>query len=284
MEATRRYELNGDQIGYLESYDFSRANISYEARVDAITTIASVCYMNPKAIGSTKLYDRLAMENKGLPSSSYEFVPVLLYGETMVDVLESVWDSAQVPHTLRFGETIMEDGKTYLLTNLRALIHDVGEDAGSDKYYNTSEESIAIIKRNFKVYKSVIDLSTARQFMRHRASWQELSRRYVSGDRAPFQFYVSNKMAGITSSHTFGMCVLDTSTEQLLEMCRVHYDTAIANKIKPEEARRIIPQAMYTTVWSAWLPKQLDVLFKLRLDNHAQQEIQWLTGGIKELL
>ena len=86
---TGHTNLNNDGIGYVESYDFSRANMSQESRIAAITTIASVCYQNPKALGSISLYDRLATENKGLPSSSYEFVPVLLTTTSVVKMMSS---------------------------------------------------------------------------------------------------------------------------------------------------------------------------------------------------
>ncbi|HRM76790.1 MAG TPA: FAD-dependent thymidylate synthase, partial [Aliarcobacter cryaerophilus] len=59
-------------------YDFSTANMSEENRIKAITQVASICYQNPKAIGSESLYNRLMAESMGLPSSSFEFVPVIL--------------------------------------------------------------------------------------------------------------------------------------------------------------------------------------------------------------
>ena len=68
----------GDDIAFIEQYDFSKANLSEENRIKAITTVASICYQNPKAVGSESLYNRLLAESKGLPSSSFEFVPVLL--------------------------------------------------------------------------------------------------------------------------------------------------------------------------------------------------------------
>ena len=64
--------------GSVEAWDFSLANTSYESRVHFVSKIASVCYQSPKALGSISLFDRLQAEAAGLPSSSYEFVPVLL--------------------------------------------------------------------------------------------------------------------------------------------------------------------------------------------------------------
>ena len=122
--------------------------------------------------------------------------------------------------------------------------------------------------------------------MRHRASWQELSRRYVSGKRAEFEFYISPKMENPEIA-------LDDSDDEdyktrldinrLVSLNLEFYNKAIESGIKPEEARRILPQAMYTTVWSAWQPKQLEVFYKLRCDKHAQKEIQDLAYAMKDL-
>jgi thymidylate synthase (FAD) len=276
---TGHIDLNGDGIGYVKSYDFSTANLSNEHRIAAISTVASVCYQSPKAAGSISLYNRLANESAGLPSSSFEFVPVLLKAEQAISIGIFTESTANV---LKYGESILDD--TYVLTNLRALISDVGDQA--DQFFNTPEEC-EIIAEHFKVFKSKVDLSTRSQYIRHRASWQELSRRYVSGKKSAFEFYISPKMESVVSS-------LDDSqdpdyqtgfnTADLISVCIEHYDEAIAQGVKPEEARRILPQCMYTTVWSAWQPKQLDVFFKLRLDKHAQVEIRHLAEAKQQLL
>ena len=58
----------------------------------------------------------------------------------------------------------------------------------------------------------------------------------------------------------------------------------IENGIKPQEARRIIPQAAYTQIWGAFMPKQLDNYFKLRLDESAQWEIRQTAIAMQELI
>ena len=77
----KKENIFGDNIGFVEHYDFSQANMSEKHRIHAISAVASICYQNPKAIGSESLYNRLLAESKGLPSSSAEFVPVLLTEE-----------------------------------------------------------------------------------------------------------------------------------------------------------------------------------------------------------
>ena len=76
-----KQNIFGDNIAFVEQYDFSTANMSEENRILAITQVASICYQNPKALGSESLYNRLAAESQGLPSSSFEMCPILLTEE-----------------------------------------------------------------------------------------------------------------------------------------------------------------------------------------------------------
>ena len=67
MELINKKEnIFGDDIAFVEQYDFSTANMSEENRIKAITQVA-ICYQNPKAVGSESLYNRLLAESKGLP-------------------------------------------------------------------------------------------------------------------------------------------------------------------------------------------------------------------------
>ena len=268
--------------GFVEHYDFSRANSSYEARVQAITKVASICYQSPKALGSISLFDRLQAESGGLPSSSYEFIPVLLNKQQAIKIISNAASiyPGDVP-IIKFGTWLSADN---LLTNLRALIEMVGPEA-SLNYLNTSDEEIQIIRDNFKVFLFNVDLSTRAQMVRHRVSWQELSRRYVSGTKSPFEFYQSKKLSIIESRDPDAPEIpFAYSTEYIIELCVNHYNSAIASGVKPEEARRILPQAMMTQIWGAFQPSQLDNWFKLRLDKHAQSEIRMVAQAMQELI
>lgn len=278
--------------GFVEHYDFSRANSSYEARVQAITKVASICYANPKSLGSISLFDRLQAESGGLPSSSYEFIPVLLDKQQAMQILtDSMSVHPEDVPIIKFGTWLSNNN--HLLTNLRALIEMVGPEA-SLNYLNTSEEEIQIIQNNFKVFLFNVDLSTRAQMVRHRVSWQELSRRYVSGTKAPFEFYTSKKMnkyftstveAGAETSNGRAVDLsVDLYTQDIIELCVDHYNSAIASGVKPEEARRILPQAMMTQIWGAFQPSQLDNWFKLRLNSHAQLEIRCVAQAMQELI
>ena len=281
----KKENIFGDDIAFVEQYDFSTANMSEENRIKAITTVASICYQNPKAIGSESLYNRLLAESKGLPSSSFEFVPVLFLTTTIREKFNSsAYMNFNASNTLKYGELIYVDGMEYLLTNYRALIYDV-ENTGlnSDilKHFNTPEEC-EIIKQHFKVFLYKVDFPTRSQMVRHRVSWQELSRRYVSGSRVPFEFYISEKMKNVKSfSNPYEY---ECDTQDIVRICLDHYDEAIAAGVKPQEARRIIPQAAYTQIWGAFMPKQLDNYFKLRLDESSQWEIRQTAIAMQELI
>lgn len=266
----KKQNILNDNIGFVENWDFSRANLNEENRILAITQVASICYQNPKALGSESLYNRLMAESMGLPSSSFEFVPVLLDYENPKhqEILKLEYSNCK-----KFGE-ILDD--RYLLTNYRALVYDFEND--KDKFsfdirtiFNTQEEC-KIIKEYFKVFLFKVDFPTRSQMVRHRISWQELSRRYVSAKRVPFEFYVSEKLKE------------NQKVKDLIKQSEDLYFELLENGVKPQEARRVIPQMGYTQIWGAFMPKQLDNYFKLRLDEHAQWEIRQTAIAMQELL
>ena len=265
-----KQNILNDNIGFVENWDFSKANLNEENRILAITQVASICYQNPKALGSESLYNRLMAESMGLPSSSFEFVPVILDYENPKhqEILKLEYSNCK-----KFGE-ILDD--RYLLTNYRALVYDFEND--KDKFsfdirtiFNTQEEC-NIIQEYFKVFLFKVDFPTRSQMVRHRISWQELSRRYVSAKRVPFEFYVSEKLKE------------NQKVQDLIKQSEDLYFELLENGVKPQEARRVIPQMGYTQIWGAFMPKQLDNYFKLRLDEHAQWEIRQTAIAMQELL
>jgi len=173
-----------DNIAYIHEYDFSKANSSHESRLNAVTSIASVCYASPDIIGSQGLYNRLANEDIGIPSSSFAFIPVLL-DESSCDLLAS-YNASGTDDTEKFGEVITYNNRKYLLTNLRALLQDLGWTTDfklaqklSEDFFNTDVLEQAIIKKFYKVYKVHIDIATSKQWNRHNYHLQELC---VAGD------------------------------------------------------------------------------------------------------
>ena len=91
MEPINKKEnVFGDDIAFVEQYDFSTANLNEENRILAITQVASICYQNPKALGSERLYNRLMAESMGLPSSSFEMCPILLTEEEVKQIQRQI--------------------------------------------------------------------------------------------------------------------------------------------------------------------------------------------------
>lgn len=282
-----------DDIGYVEQFDFSTANSSYEKRVEAVQMVASICYNSRLKEGSDRLFRTLGTESMGLPSSSYEFVPVLLSVTDVIKITDSLPTAAtrvvvdkNITHTdnmyssacERYGEWIKDrHDVSYLLTNLRALIADAGN--ASDLFYNSDEHHIELIREHFKVFKTKIPLFVARQFMRHRTIWQELSRRYVSGKKLPFEVYVSPKLSAIHNK------IYGTSDNLIMgyHMAIREYNALIESGAKPEDARQILPQCIYTNIWSAWLPRDLKGMLELRTHNTAQDEIILLANAIQSM-
>ena len=271
QKINRKDNIFGDDIAFVEQYDFSEANMSEENRIKAITQVASICYQNPNALGSESLYNRLAAESKGLPSSSFEFVPVLLdaTNEKHKEILALEYSNVK-----KFGELIC-DGK-YLLTNYRALVYDFENNENAYSFdirtiYNTEIEC-EIIKEHFKVFLYKVDFPTRSQMVRHRVNWQELSRRYVSGKRVPFEFYISEKLQN------------NPKVEALIKQSEELYFELLENGVKPQEARRIIPQAGYSQIWGAFQPSQLKNFYNLRLHKTAQHEIQQTAQAMYALM
>lgn len=277
-----KQNIFGDEIAYVESYDFSRANMSNESRLDAITLIASICYQNPKAHGSESLYNRLMAESGGLPSSSFEMVPMLFNYNAVKKIYGVDFETSNV---LKYGEKI----DNYLLTNFRAVVYDFENLAIDLRDHFNTEAECAIIAKHFKVFKMKVDMPTFGQAVRHRINWQVLSRRYVSGERVPFDFYVAEQMKKVRSFPNLitvedGYAkTIDNDTEDVITVCLEHYKAALAAGVKPQVARGIIPQCAYTVAWCAFQPKQFDSFITLRTDAHAQPEIRLLANAMLEL-
>lgn len=281
-----KQNIFGDEIAYVESYDFSKANMSNESRLDAITLIASICYQSPKSHGSESLYNRLMAESGGLPSSSFEMVPILF---NYNDVKKIYGVDFEISNVLKYGEKI----GNYLLTNFRAVVYDFENLAIDLRDHFNTETECAIIAKHFKVFKMKVDMPTFGQAVRHRINWQVLSRRYVSGERVPFDFYVAEQMKKVTSSNFLSEKTTDLiyrkateielDVEDLINISLTMYKAALAAGVKPQVARGIIPQCAYTVAWCAFQPKQFDSFINLRTDTHAQPEIRLLSNAMLEL-
>lgn len=295
-----------DSLAFIEEWDFSIANRSHQDRLLTVTTVSSICYAKPDVIGSEKLYNRLAVEGAGIPSSSFAFVPVLLNAQQVQNVSDIAVHNfpEKLPDILIFGELVQGELDGNLeeirhLTNLRALLQDLGWTVDMDKakmlsedYFNTSEEDLEMIKKHFKVYKTKMDISTSKQWLRHWYILQELSRRYVSDSKVPFEFYVEEKLKDVTALievNTFDHQLehhrdtqLELSVSEHIEHAMALYRAATEAGVKPQSARRILPQMAYTTIWTAMMPRVYENMLKLRTKPSTQWEFRQLAQQIAE--
>mgnify|MGYP003590224062 FL=1 len=291
-----------DNIGFVSIYDFSRANSSLEARIHAITSVASICYAKPDAVDKVSLYNRLEAESKGLPSSSFEFVPMLIPVEVIEEAILKRDPFGDFERTLpfdmlftvKFGTRIdVENDKggwdEYILTNFRAVSRDAEEHSVDLRdFFNTEEKEIQAIKENYTVFRLKVDLPTRSQFVRSRVNLQELSRRFVSGKKLGFDFYIDEKIEELSftknmaekEDHYQGFKI---DAKKLIEISQEFYDYLLANGVKAEAARRFIPQAAYTELWAGFNNFQLDNFLELRLESHSQKEIRFLAEAMRDL-
>jgi len=276
--------INLGDPGFIEYWDFSEANTSHEARVQAVSAVASVCYGNNSLDPKFKLYDKLARESIGLPSSSFEFVPVLLDMSRHL-LINDTWkkfDLDDIPNTVRYGQYI--NNNTFIITNLRALMYDLekikqyedGElwDPDNKIWYNTSEKEINIIKNNFFTFRIKATIRDFRQHVRHRrAAYQELSRRYTTGQKVPIEFRikaaVEEKVPG-TVAH--------------LVKSKELYEKILKEGFKSEDARDVIPVSMYSTIWTSYYPDGLENYLKLRTKSSAQKEIRMIANSMENMI
>lgn len=291
-----RENLNvfNDNIAYIEQYDPGLSNRSHQDRLNVITTIASVCYNKPDVIGKQSLYDRLSMEGAGIPSSSFSFIPIILRAQQIHELTDYAVtrNHSMVPDVITFGEVIegsLLDGSAIVLTNLRALLQDLGwqEDFSkaqelSENYFNNSDEDIALIRKHYRVYKVNIDIATSKQWIRHNYHLQELSRRYVSGNKLPFMFYMGEKMNKVTSDGGFDSDgnLVWYDTQDVIDICMKHYESALQQGVPPQDARRIIPQGAYTTIWTGMTPRVYTNMLKLRTKASTQWEFRQVANQI----
>jgi len=142
--------LYDDGIGGVDLFDFSHANDNEESRVEAVATVASICYGKPPK-DAEKLVKRLQTESGGLPSSAFEFV-------------RSAWSPD-------------------IESSLRNMPKQVVEAAASDLFPTIIERTALEHRANVAIFRIKVPIFIARQVMRHRSfSYQELSRRYSEAD------------------------------------------------------------------------------------------------------
>lgn len=133
-----------------------------------------------------------------------------------------------------------------------------------------------------------VPIFIARQIQRHRTfSYNEISRRYVD---TPPEFFWPNKWRKRADN------VKQGSSDEEVEFDAAGYAKSAAlvalevyerlleEGAAPEQARMILPQNMYTEFYMTGNLRNWAHFLKLRLDGHAQKEVQDVAQMVEEIL
>jgi thymidylate synthase (FAD) len=278
MKIGKKLNVLGDNIGFVKLYDNSTANLNEENRINTVSSIASVCYNKESSKKPENLFKRLKEEAMGLPSSSFEFAPVLL---TSIEVqflreLSSVVYNKTLkvyqPHCLKFSEVITDEednSKWFVLTNLRALINDniyaerfMGMNI--ENWYNNDVDADKIFK-NYHLFKLKVPLFVRDHYVRHKtANFQVMSLRYVKPNK--FEFYQFD-------SYKYDYSPIIKKYQELVK-----------SGVKAEEARGILGTTLYTTMWIGMSTNTFNSVIKLRTDRHSQEPTRLIATAMQDLV
>lgn len=134
--------------------------------------------------------------------------------------------------------------------------------------------------------KLKVPIFIARQIQRHRTfSYNEISRRYV--DTAPEFFYPEVMRARAKNVKQGSGDEAAETTVDLRWYVGVAvgaYEKMLEDGVAPELARMILPQNMYTEFYMSGNLRAWGHFLKLRLDGHAQKEVQDVAQMVYQIL
>ena len=133
--------------------------------------------------------------------------------------------------------------------------------------------------------RETIPIFVARQRFKHTIgfSYNEVSRRYV--DDTP-EFYTPDTWRGKADNAKQGSSEKEIDInpynlmvdhyKQAIDTCSWTYHELLRKGVCPEQARMVLPQSMYTSYYVTGSLSAFARAYKLRIDKHAQKEIQEL--------
>lgn len=135
-------------------------------------------------------------------------------------------------------------------------------------FYFTETKTIT---DNVALFQFKVPIFVARQMMVYRVTWLEMSRRYVTDRRVPFDFW------------------FPPNSDPLYEKDCAHnwleeYANAIDAGCKPEIARAFMPQSTYTYVYGMFNVPALKHFLEERLHKSAQEQTRDVANAMKELV
>ena len=209
--------------------------------------------------------------------------------------------------TITYSDTV-----NYVSANIRAWYENI--DSGSMFYpylqelypYIFTEEPLAIKNNKTKVinpddlsefhrdfhknvtFKITCSRSCSHQFVRHRVLiFSQESQRYCNYTNEKFGKSINFILPEIDDVKTF----TDEEKESIynlliknFENTETEYFALIANGVRAEDARCILPNATATTLMVTGTINDWKHFFILRCDSHAQREIRDLANKIKEMI
>ena len=242
-------KLYGDGIGGVDLFDFSHANDNEESRIEAVATVASICYGKPPK-DAEKLVKRLQTESGGLPSSAFEFIRI-----------------GFAPCCVGINASLRNDPR---MMTLEAYAR---AGASSESAF-TMDEMHELNNQHLATFRIKVPIFIARQVMRHRSfSYQELSRRYTTDGAVNLEWWLVD--VGFNAREF----MLDAYEHQ-----RVAYRTLLNKGVPPEQARSVLGTGLYTEFWMMGDKVAWANYFKLRLDSHTQKEHRELAQAMADLL
>ena len=136
-----------------------------------------------------------------------------------------------------------------------------------------------------------VPIFVARQRFKHTVgfSYNEVSRRYVDSDPV---FYhpdewrrrAENKKQGSEDVGVSSQQLVSKAYDEFLIEAKEIYDDLLGMDVAPEQARMVLPQSMYTSYYVTGSLSAFARAYKLRIDDHAQKEIQYLAKMWNEII
>jgi len=126
-----------------------------------------------------------------------------------------------------------------------------------------------------------VPIFVARQRFKHTIgfSYNEESRRYIDSDPTFYHPDVWRKKAenvkqGSSEEGIASQGLIKEKYDKFLIQAKEMYDDLLKSGVAPEQARMCLPQSMYTSYYVTGSLSAFARAYKLRIDTHAQKEIQ----------
>jgi len=239
--------------GYIELWDFSKANSSSASRIEAAAKIAMVCRNLESIKNPLKLYHKLLHEHAGEPSEVIQFIPV------MDNVGRKEFDLEIRDY--RFGD-IDSDGK--FRTNLR-------------NYVNPLKVMYCDSVNGFYVFKLKLPVMSVAHITRHgQLSCNQMSERHVKAR----EYYMPRELTDVLGKEDWDSMIYRLSQKDFDCISKSH-------KIRQELTNKGSHGLAYTKLWVAgWIQDKStwNNFFNVRLKNQTQFETRTIASAMYQLI